>query len=52
MACHGGRLHVGGGGDVRPAGRRDVVAVELVEQPPRLMEGVQTGGNLVGLNNV
>ena len=43
VAGHGGRLHVGGGSDVGPAGRGDVVAVELVEQSPRLMEGVQTG---------
>ena len=42
VAGHGGRLHVGGGGDVGPAGQGDVVAVELVEQSPRLMEGVQT----------
>ena len=42
VAGHGGRLQVGGGGDVGPAGRGDVVAVELVEQSPRLMERVQT----------
>ena len=42
VAGHGRRLHVRGGGDVSPAGQGDVVAVELVEQSPRLMEGVQT----------